>query len=313
MPTTHILRPERRTLHGHFSRDLEPVLTIQSGDTVQFTTLDSGWGMEPFVGGEYYHHRRVFENRDPKLDDGHALTGPIAIEGAKPGMTLEIQIKDIQLGAWGFCLGGGWPSAVNKRLNITSRGIVHAWQFDKDRMIGRNHLGHTAVLRPFMGVMGMPPDEAGIHSTIPPRVCGGNLDCKELVVGSTLYLPIAVAGGLFSTGDGHAAQGDGEIGGTAIEAPMDLVELTFRVRDDFPVTTPVANTPAGWITMGFDTSLNEAAFMAIEAIFSLMEKLYQLDRWEVVALASHAVDLHITQIVNELGGVHAILPHGRVR
>ena len=312
MPTIHTLRPERRSLHGHFSRDLEPVLTIQSGDTVQFTTLDSNWGMEPYVGGAY-GPRREFEGRVFGFDDGHALTGPIKIEGAKPGMTLEIQIKDIQLGAWGFCLGGGWPSAVNKRLNITSRGIVHDWRFDTERMIGRNHLGHTAVLRPFMGIMGMPPDEDGVHSTIPPRVCGGNLDCKELVAGSTLYLPIAVAGGLFSTGDGHAAQGDGEIGGTAIEAPMELVELTFHLRDDFPVTTPVANTPAGWITMGFNASLNEAAFMAAEAMFTLMEKLYQLDRWEVIALASHAVDLHITQIVNELGGVHAILPHGRVR
>src|SRR3982751_2134897 len=98
MPTIHTLLPERRTLHGHFSRDLEPVLTIQSGDTVQFTTLDSNWGLEPFVGGAYAL-RREFEGRDPKLDDGHALTGPIAIEGAQPGMTLEIQIKTIQLGA----------------------------------------------------------------------------------------------------------------------------------------------------------------------------------------------------------------------
>jgi len=108
-------------------------------------------------------------------------------------------------------------------------------------------------------------------------------------------------------------QSDGEIGDTAIECPMDLVELTFNLRDDFPVTTPVANASAGWITMGFNDSLNEAAFMALEAMFTLMKRLYQLDRWEVAALSSHAVDLHITQIVNELGGVHAIFPHGRVR
>lgn len=312
MSITYRLPAERRTLHGHFSRDLQPVLSIQSGDTVQFSTMDSNWGLEPFVGG-VYHLRREMEGRDAALDDGHALTGPIAILGAQPGMTLEVQIKDIRLGAWGYCLGGGWPSSVNKRLNITSRGIVHNWQFDKNQMIGRNHLGHTVVLRPFMGIMGMPPNDPGIHSTIPPRIYGGNLDCKELVVGSTLYLPIAVEGGLFSTGDGHAAQGDGEIGGTAIECPMDLVELTFNLRDDFPVTTPVANTPAGWITMGFDASLNEAAFMALEAMFTLMQRLYGLDRWDVVALSSHAVDLHITQIVNQLGGVHAVLPHGRLR
>jgi acetamidase/formamidase len=178
-------------------------------------------------------------------------------------------------------------------------------------MMGRNHLGQTAALRPFMGIMGMPLNEPGIHSTVPPRITGGNLDCKELVVGSTLYLPIEVAGGLFSTGDGHAAQGDGEIGGTAIECPMDLVELKFHLRDSFPVKTPVAKTPVGWLTMGFHASLNEAAFMAVEAMLTLMEHLYQLDRLEVVALASHAVDLRVTQIVNEIPGVHAILPHGR--
>src|SRR5207247_9765369 len=132
------------------------------------------------------------------------------------------------------CSVGGWSSPSNDRLGVSDRpGIVHAWTLDAETMTGRNHHGHTISLRPFMGILGMPPDEPGRHSTSPPRIWGGNLDCKELVAGSTLYLPIPVAGALFSVGDGHAAQGDGEVSGTAIECPMDRVELTFRVREDF--------------------------------------------------------------------------------
>jgi acetamidase/formamidase len=309
---THLLRAERRTLHGHFSRDLEPVLTIASGDTVQYTTLDGNWGLEPFQGGEY-KLRREFKGRVPGLDDGHPLVGPIAIENAQPGMTLEIHIKEVRPETWGFCLAGGWPNAVNTRLGITDRGIVHAWTLDPETFMGRNHLGHTITLRPFMGIMGMPPNEPGIHSTTPPRIWGGNMDCKELVAGSRLYLPIPVAGGLFSVGDGHAAQGDGEVSSTAIECPMERVELTFHLLDDFFVTTPVANTPASWLTMGFHADLNEATFIALEAMFGQMERLYSLERLDAIALASVAMDLRVTQIVNQVRGVHALLPHGRVQ
>ena len=139
------------------------------------------------------------------------------------------------------------------------------------------------------------------------------MDCKELVVGSRLFLPIPVEGGLFSVGDGHGVQGDGEVSGTAIECPMDLVELTFHVRDDFPVTAPVAHTPAGWLTMGFDTDLTKATYIALEAMFALMERLFNLEHLDAVALASLTVDMRVTQIVNGVRGAHAVLPHGSVR
>ena len=312
MPQIYSLEPERRTLHGHFSRDLEPVLTIEPGDTVQYRTLDSGWGLEPRAGGAY-KPRREFAGRIKGLDDGHALIGPIAIRGAEPGLTLEVAIKAIQPRTWGDCLAGGWPSAVNKRLGIADTGIVHAWTLDPLTMTGRNHLGQMVTLRPFMGILGMPPAEPGVHSTIPPRNCGGNLDCKELIAGSTLYLPISVPGALFSVGDGHAVQGDGEVGGTAIECPMDRVELTFDVLHNFPITTPTAHTPSGWLTMGFHQDLHEATFIALEAMFALMGKLYGLERLDAIALASLTVDLRITQIVNEVCGVHALLPHGAIQ
>jgi acetamidase/formamidase len=152
-----------------------------------------------------------------------------------------------------------------------------------------------------------------VHSTIPPRVTGGNIDCKELGVGSTLYLPIAVEGGLFSTGDGHAVQGDGEVSITAIECPMDRVDLTFELVDDMPLTTPVANTPAGWITLGFHEDLDEALVIALEAMLTLMKRLHGLERLDALALASLTVDCRITQVVNGVRGVHAVLPHGAIR
>lgn len=313
MPTTYHLPATRDTLHGHFSRQLPPVLTIESGDTVIYTTLDAGWGLEPFTGGAYKPRREMVDRPFGEHDSGHALTGPIRITGAEPGMTLEIQIRAIRPAAWGACLAGGWPSSFNERLGVVGDGIVHAWTLDPDTMTGRNHLGYEIALRPFMGVMGMPPREDGVHSTIPPRVWGGNLDCKELVAGSTLYLPISVPGALFSVGDGHAVQGDGEVSGTAIECPMEHVELTFVLREDFPVSGPVAQTPNGWLTMGFERDLNEATYTALESMLFLMQRFYGIDKRNALALASLAVDLRITQIVNEACGVHALLPHDRLR
>lgn len=168
-------------------------------------------------------------------------------------------------------------------------------------------------VRPFLGVMGMPPAEAGQHSTKPPRLTDGNLDCKELVAGSTLYLPIAVAGGLFSAGDGHALQGDGEVSYTGIECPMDEVVLTFQLHADLHLNTPRAHTAQGWLTFGFDPDLNVAARKALDAMIGLMAEQYNLARVDAIALASLVVDLRITQIVNQVCGVRAVLPHGAIQ
>jgi Predicted acetamidase/formamidase len=228
-------------------------------------------------------------------------------------MTLSVHVDDVVPGSWGVCLAGGWPSSVNQRFGIATEGVVHEWDLDTGTMTGRNQHGHTVALRPFLGVMGMPPAEPGRHSTVPPRVHGGNLDCKELVAGSTLYLPVPVEGALFSAGDGHAAQGDGEVGGTAIECPMDRVELTFGLRDDLDLAGPVAQTPAGWLTFGLADTLDDAAFMALESMFTLLGRVYGVTRRDAVALASVTVDLRVTQIVNETVGVHALLPPGAFR
>ena len=312
MPTRHLLEPTRRTLTGCVSREHTPVLTIEPGDSVCYRTLDAGWGLEPLTGPDA--PRRKFEPRTEQ-DAGHALIGPVVIQGAKPGMILEVQIGAIRPGPYGFTVAAGWDHPVNQRLGLVDGAarVLHAWTLDADRMIGHNQHGHTVALRPFMGVMGMPPDEPGTHSTVPPRFCGGNIDCKELVAGSSLFLPVAVDGGFFYVGDGHAAQGDGEVSVTAIECPMDQVDLTFHLHPDLTLSMPRAKTPAGWITFGFDEDLQEATYLAIDGMLSLLGELLGVDRADALALASVAVDVRVTQIVNQVRGVHAVLPHGAIR
>ena len=254
------------------------------------------------------------ERRDPPLDAGHALCGPIAVRGARPGMVLEIGIDAIEPGEWGWTRSGGWSSPVNDRLGVAD-GKEHmlVWAIDARNGTARDQNGREVTIRPFMGVIGMPPAEAGIHSTIPPRACGGNMDLKELVAGSRLFLPIPVNEALLSVGDGHAAQGDGEVSGLAIECPMNRVDLTLRLRDDIVLKAPLAETHAGTTTLGFGATLDAAAADALDGMLNVMKTRHGLERRDALALASVVVDLRVTQIVNGIVGVHAVLPTGALR
>jgi len=303
--TLHELPLQRGTLHGHFSRELEPVLTVESGDAVAFSCLNAGW---------WDASRQRFEPRDPELDAGHALVGPIEVRGAQAGQTLAVGIEEVRIGSWGITDAGGWSTPLNERLGVADgETFVLDWELDADAALGRDQEGRTVTLAPFLGVIGMPPDEPGTHATAPPRPCGGNIDCKELVAGTTLFLPIEVDGALVSAGDGHAAQGDGEVSQLAIEAPVERARLTLTVRDDLPLTTPAAWTPEAWLTFGFDEDLDEAAALAIGAMLELMGREHGLERREALALASVVVDLRITQMVNGVRGVHARLAHTALR
>ncbi len=305
MPTFS-LEPTLPHLHGHFSRDLPPVLTIHSGDTVRYRTLDAGWS--EFEQVDPFAKPTKIPGRNRERDPGHALVGPIAIEGAAPGMTLEVHLKTIRPGAWGWSSGGGSSSEWDQRTGLSEAPEwVMRWALDAERGQGTNQLGQTVALRPFMGILGMPPAEAGAHSTIPPRFCGGNLDCRALVAGSHVFLPIAVAGGLFSLGDGHALQGDGEVSGVAVECPMETVEVEFRLHPDLQLASPRAETPAGWVTLGLHTDLDEAMWTALNGMLDWMQTLFGLERKAALAWASLIVDLRVTQVVNEVKGVHALL------
>jgi acetamidase/formamidase len=283
----HELPLERRTLHGHFSRDLPPVLEIESGDTVRVATPQAGWWLTP---------DERFAPRDEHLDAGHALAGPILVRGARAGETLVVGIEEVRPGSWG----------------VTTTQPPHLVVWDLAHGCARSGGGLTVDLAPFLGVLGMPPPEPGVHSTRPPRRSGGNIDCKELVAGSTLFLPIPVDGALFSAGDGHGRQGDGEVCGTAIECPTEAV-LTLSVRDDLPLDWPLARTRDAWLAFGFDEDLDVAAQIATDGILDVIEREHGLDRSDALALASVVVDLRVTQVVNETKGVHAVLRDGALK
>ncbi len=301
----HEIPLERRTLHGHFSPDLEPILTVDSGDSIAFSCLSSGWRTA---------EHELFLERDDVLDEGHALIGPVEVRGARAGQTLEVGIGEIRIGAGGVTQAGGFATPLNERLGVADCDTVTLrWTLDADSALGRADSGHEVRLRPFLGVIGMPPDEPGIHSTAPPRPCGGNVDCKELVPGTTLFLPISVDGALLSAGDGHAAQGDGEVSQLAIEAPVERARLTLAVRDDLALRYPMAWTPDAWLTFGFHEDLDEAAAIAIEGMLELMGREHGLEQREALALASVIVDLRVTQLVNGARGIHARLAHDALR
>lgn len=301
------VEPQVETLHGAFSPELAPILTIDPGDTVCFQTLDAGWNMSR-PATQDSSQWNSFPKVDPERDKGHALCGPIAIRGAKPGMTLAVQIDRVEPGDWGWNIGVDWWETRNEP-DENDPVEIFFWDIDKPAQTATNQLGQVVEIRPFMGVMGMPPDEAGWHSTGPPRIYGGNIDCKELVAGSTLYLPIGVEGGLFSTGDGHARQADGELSGTGIECPMARVEMTFDLRPDLKLSTPRAHTPAGWLTLGFDPDLNKAYTTAMWSMIALITELHGISRLNALSLASLVVEMRVTQRVNGTNGVHALLPH----
>ncbi len=307
----HNLEPAAATLHHHISRDLPPVLTVDPGDVVRVRTLDAGWGVEPFT--RFEPPRRRLEPLPAGYDGGHALAGPIHVRGARPGTTLAVHVEEVRPGSWGYTIGGGEDHPICHRLGIAERpGSLHAWTLDIAAGEARSDRGFAVPLRPFMGVLGNAPAAPGRHSTIPPRRTGGNIDCRELVAGSVLMLPVEVEGALFSVGDGHAAQGDGEVGVTAIECPMDLVELRFEVHET-PLVLPRAETPAGLVTLGFHDSLDEAMLDAVEGMVRWLGERYAVGPRDALALASVAVDVRVTQVVNDVRGVHALLPTAALR
>nr|WP_263327350.1 acetamidase/formamidase family protein [Neobacillus sp. Marseille-Q6967] len=309
----HKLDLTTENLHGSFSKDYQPILTVDSGDRLQLKTPDIEWGYSPSKGKE----RVFFESRVKEEQKIHPMIGPIAVRGAKPGMVLEVKLNDVVPGWYGTNWAGGIKNWQNEALGLSdTEKLRYDWELNSVTMTGTTKMGDRQFhvgLQPFIGLMGVAPVEHGIHSTSPPRYCGGNIDCKELGKGSTLYLPIGVEGALFSIGDGHALQGDGEVSGTAIECPMDLVDVTLILREDMELTLPRAKTPSGWITFAFHEDINTAAATALQEMVQLIQDFYRVTKKEATALASVAVDLRITQVVNGVKGVHAVLPHGAIR
>jgi acetamidase/formamidase len=301
--TSHRLDPEPGTTANVFSREHAPVLTIDPGDSVTVGSLDaSGYLARQTSPGEV--QPRMHPN-----GRGHCLTGPIEVRGAQPGDMLALRLVALRPGEWGWTVAAALDTPVTRRLGLADGPPAWLlWELDAEAGKGTADRGFTRALAPFLGVMGLAPAQAGEHSTIPPRAAsGGNIDCRELVAGSTLFLPVSVPGALLYLGDGHAAQGDGEVGGTAIECPM-TTEAVVDLVTGRPLASVHAETPAGRITFGFDADLNVAMGDALDAMVVWMQGIFGLDKGTALALASTCVDMRVTQVANQTWGVHALLP-----
>jgi len=304
----HHLASKPDTVHwGFFDGKLKPVLTIRSGDTV---TIDCVNGnpehLAPNDGRfELLPEHLEIHARVPKGSGNHILTGPICIEGAAPGDVLEVKILDIRLRQnWGW----NWFRAYMGTLpeDYPYSRLLHI-PIDKEKKVGTMPWGLQVPLRPFFGQLAVAPKpEYGRQNSKEPREWGGNMDCKDLVAGSTVYLPVQTQGALFSTGDGHAIQGDGEVDGTAMETALGG-DFRFTVRKDLRYALPRAVTPTHLVTLGLDADLDTAAKQALREMIGWLQQLIGISRDEAYAFASFCVDLHITQTVNIIKGVHAMV------
>jgi len=295
------------TVHwGYFSAALKPVVTIESGTRVTMSSVSGAPDVMPpapftippalpaIHAANMGQHFLV-----------HMCTGPVAVRGAKAGQVLQIDIEAIEpFCDWGYTLIRPLAGALPE--DFPEYRLFHV-AIDKARMIGRMPWGQEIPLKPFYGVMAVAPPAAwGKIATPPPRRNGGNMDLKELVAGSTLYLPVFTDGALFSVGDGHGAQGDGEVCITAIETGL-VGTFRLTVRDDMSLQWPRAETPTHVITMGFDPDLDECAKIALRQMIDLIAARNGIDRYQAYALASLTADLRVTQVVNGAKGVHCML------
>ena len=301
---------------GTFSADYPPVLMVESGDTVTLECVSGGPDMLPpaALGFTVASALARIHAANPVRAGGvHILTGPVAVRGAEPGDTLEVAIERIELGAdWGFCAHR--PLAGTLPEDFPHRFVSHI-AVDRERRTGRLPWGTELPLAPFFGVMGTAPKpEYGVISTKEPREHGGNLDNKELVAGSTLFLPVWVEGARFSAGDGHGVQGDGEVCINALEMCLTGTFTLLLHKGGGPrdpaLRTPRAETATHFISMGMHEDLDLAMKQALREMIAFICARTNLSRDQAYQFCSLAVDFHVTQTVNGEKGVHGMLRKG---
>ncbi|NID12752.1 acetamidase/formamidase family protein [Fibrivirga algicola] len=318
-PTSVVRSLPENMVWGYFGADVPPVSRIKDGDIVEIQTVNPS-GVSRTDPEAFYktnnltiddHAKEVIAimkqvKPEPSGIRGHMLTGPIYIENAQPGDHIEIRILDLTLPAdfgvnsvWPG--GGGIPDLVKQRETFVYR-------YDAKRRTGTFIDGVEIPLKPFMGVMALsPPPETGRVSSIPPAFFGGNLDIKHLTKHSTLHLPVSVPGGLFTTGDGHAAQGNGEVSGVAIETAVNLT-AQFIVHKNSGLKMPRAETPTHFIAVGLDKDLDKAMKQALAEAVQFIQTELGFTFNQALSIASTGVDLEISQVVDQVLGVHAMIP-----
>ncbi len=309
--THHLSASPKTVAWGHYHSKTPPVLRIKSGDSVEVETLitSSPDRLERSgVAADQVEQslREITREVTDKGPGGHILTGPIFVEGAEPGDTLEVRIEAITLAIpYAYNAFGPNRGAIPEDFPRSKMRII---PLDRDRMVARFAEGVEVPLRPFFGSMGVAPPEAlGRVNSAPPGVHAGNLDNKDLVAGTTLFIPVHVPGALFQVGDGHAAQGDGEVDITALETSLKGT-LRFFVRKGAHLNWPRAETPTHFMAMGLDKDLDEAMKIAVREAVDLIVLEKKLDRDDAYMLCSVAVDFRVTQVVDGTKGVHAMIP-----
>ncbi len=316
--TRHSLMPSPRTVvYGGYDPVATPSLRIASGDEVEIGAVSTCGArlLQPGVDTgtvEPAYRAIAAAVRDSTLrrgPGGHILTGPVYVEGAEAGDVLEVRIKSVDLAIPFACNSFGPRSGfLPEDFPGTSRSRIVP--LDRERLIGRfsDSLGIEIPLRPFFGSMGVaPPPARGRVNSAPPDIHAGNLDNKELVAGTILYIPVHVRGALFLAGDGHAAQGDGEVDITALETAL-RGRFQFIVRKDMKLTWPRGETRTHWIAMGTDTNLTVAAKVAVREAIALLADVQKMSREDAYMLVSTACDVRITQLVDGTMGVHVMIP-----
>src|SRR5213596_446459 len=299
----------RTVAYGYYSAAATPVLRIASGDTVEVETLITNRpdrleaaGVAP--ADVQQSLRDIVTQVADKGPGGHILTGPVYIEGADSGDVLEVRILQIDLAIpYGYNGCSGFlPS------NCDSTHTTRIIPLDRDRMVAHFAPDLAIPLRPFFGSMGVaPPADSGRVSSNPPGIHAGNMDNKELVAGTTLFIPVHAAGALFEIGDGHAAQGDGEVDQTAIETSL-TGRLQLIVRKDMHLSWPRAETPTHFIAMGMDKDLTKATQIAVQNAIDLIAAKRGWSQMEAYRLVSVACDVRVTEFVDGNVGVHVMIP-----
>ncbi len=307
--TVHHLPATPATVsYGYYWSEAPPVLRIESGDFVRVETLLTSrpgrlerLGVPPEEVQQSL--RDIVEQVTDRGPGGHILTGPIYVEGAEPGDAIEVRILTIDLPiAYGYngCSGFAREHCPEQRTRL--------FRLDRERMVSEFAPGIVIPLRPFFGSIGVaPPPDAGRWSSVPPWIHAGNLDNKELVAGTSLFIPVHVPGALLELGDGHAAQGDGEVDQTAIETSLTgLIQVV--VHKGMTLEWPFGETPTHYITMGTDEDLTRATEIAIDQTVKFLSARFDVEPGEAYRLISLAADLRITQLVDQKVGVHVMIP-----